>query len=456
MEESSQKTVQDDTSKRHDKAEYNGTENEDSSGEPDEDMDDSEMVEADTHMGTENSAASGDSTSSNDAPKSNAVEAKGGKNKQVAVTPQSSVQEGTKLPVSDMSNATQHPSIPIPQMIPLPLFYNSGDTWGSANGMAKDDTKKTGDIDEINGESGYGELFTSNSSEPQQQQQQASVSQVPHVTEGKPLKTKHTHVHLHAGKKVEVGKPDVAPAVVAKINPAGDAAPSGPNTFAPHVDSALSAGKPGGETTTDYPFVVSDGPKANIHPLRNSKIKMGNDHDEDLVDYYDDDEESDDSPSVAPLTDDASDEGDSDASSEADSESGDAVDNADTAPKLDEEKNSAQPPQEAAGEASGSGSGEADFSGADAADDKSDELEEPPKPKKNRGKKIKTKTFEFGVGELGGNNLPIVVPVISKHPKDDEDEKKNDKDVKDVKKNKEVTKNADVAATAPSATPNAA
>ena len=64
------------------------------------------------------------------------------------------------------------------------------------------------------------------------------------------------------------------------------------------------------ETTTDYPFVVSDGPKANIHPLRNSKIKMGNDHDEDLVDYYDDDEDSDDSPSLAPLTDDdASDEG---------------------------------------------------------------------------------------------------------------------------------------------------
>ena len=44
-----------------------------------------------------------------------------------------------------------------------------------------------------------------------------------------------------------------------------------------------------------------------------------------------------------------------------------------------------------------------------------DELEETPKPKKKSGKKIKTKTFEFGVGELGGNNLPIVVPVISKH-----------------------------------------
>ena len=63
---------------------------------------------------------------------------------------------------------------------------------------------------------------------------------------GAPVKKKHTRVHLHAGKKVEVGSPDVAPAVVAKMNPSGDAAPSGPNTFSPHVDTALSAGKPGG------------------------------------------------------------------------------------------------------------------------------------------------------------------------------------------------------------------
>ena len=51
-------------------------------------------------------------------------------------------------------------------------------------------------------------------------------------------------------------------------------------------------------------------------------------------------------------------------------------------------------------------------------EEKTEEVKETKKPKKNKGKKIRTKTFEFGVGELGGNNLPIVVPVISsKHPK---------------------------------------
>ena len=146
---------EEDTSKRHDKAEYNGAENEDSSGQPDED-DDSEMVEADTHMGTENSAGSGDSE---------AIE-EGAKSKQVAVTPQSSVQEGTKNPVGDMSNATQHPSLPMPQMIPLPLFHISGESdAGSANGMTKTDTKKSGDLDEVNGESGYEELFAADATE---------------------------------------------------------------------------------------------------------------------------------------------------------------------------------------------------------------------------------------------------------------------------------------------------
>ena len=105
------------------------------------------------------------------------------------------------------------------------------------------------------------------------------------------------------------------------------------------------------ETTTDYPFVVSDGPKANIHPLRNSKIKMGNDHDEDLVDYYDEDDDNDDSPAVAPL----SDEADSSEYSESDSEgeSGDSLDNVDTAPKLEDDSNVKQGPEETSGSGSG-------------------------------------------------------------------------------------------------------
>ena len=44
------------------------------------------------------------------------------------------------------------------------------------------------------------------------------------------------------------------------------------------------------ETTGDYPFTVSGGPKANIHANGNSKIRIGNDHDEDLVDSNDDDD----------------------------------------------------------------------------------------------------------------------------------------------------------------------
>ena len=52
------------------------------------------------------------------------------------------------------------------------------------------------------------------------------------------MKTKHARVHLHAGKKVEVGQPDVAPSVVAQINPAGDAAPA--------PAAPLNAVKPGG------------------------------------------------------------------------------------------------------------------------------------------------------------------------------------------------------------------
>ena len=126
------------------------------------------------------------------APKPDIAAAKGGKSKEVAVTPQSSVQEGSKLPVSDMSNATQHPSLPMPQMIPLPLFYNSGESEGSSNGMTSE-TKKTSDMDEINGESGYGELFTGNKTDQAQEQQHEQVSQVSPLVSGDAGICKYVH-----------------------------------------------------------------------------------------------------------------------------------------------------------------------------------------------------------------------------------------------------------------------
>lgn len=121
------------------------------------------LVVEDEHIGAENSQQNRQSKNEeeNGSTPSNineiaSIDKK--KAKEVTLMPQSSVVEGTKSQVSNLSDTAKYPSLPLPHMLPLPLFYNSGEREGSAENTLTGVSKNTDkEIENFNGESGYGE-----------------------------------------------------------------------------------------------------------------------------------------------------------------------------------------------------------------------------------------------------------------------------------------------------------